>query len=133
VKLAPDDGFYHYKLGEVYFRQHDWSSAADEYGTAVQCSPCNEFYHLRLASAYIRQQLYDEALAMFERTVEIDPDNPAYHHLLGEHLELMGKSEQAQAHYHEAGRLGAYDRDYIRRVHQRCGRLFMETDSVVGA
>ena len=107
--------------------------AAAEYGAAVRCSPCDDFYHLRLASVYIRQQLYDEALAMFERTVQIDPDNPAYHYLLGEHLERMDKPEQAQAYYDEAGKLGIYDRDYVRRIQQRCGRLSVEASPVIGA
>ena len=99
----------------------------------MRCSPCDDFYHLRLASVYVRQQLYDEALAMFERTVQIDPDNPAYHYLLGEHLERMDKSGQAQAHYDEAGKLGAYDQDYVRRIQQRCNRMSVETSSVRGA
>ncbi len=70
---------------------------------------------------------------MFERAVQIDPHNPAYHYLLGEHLELMGKLEQAQAHYREAGRLDVYDRDRVRRVQQRCGRLSVEASSVIDA
>ena len=106
--------------------------AAAEDGAAVRCSPGEDFYHLRLASVYVRLQLYDEALAMFQRTVEIDPDNPAYHYLLGEHLERMGQPDQAQAHYDEAGKLGIYDRDYVQRIEQRCGRLSVEASPVIG-
>jgi len=58
---------------------------------------------------------------MFERSLEICPGNPAYQYLMAKHLEQTNRPDQAAHYYQQAGELGPYDRDYVRRVHLRCG------------
>ena len=123
VALAPGDGFYHFKLAEVLFALKDFPSAAAEYEAAVACSRLDDVYYVRLAAAYSRQRQRGRALRALVRAVEISPDNRVYRHLLADQLVRMGREQEAEGHYLEAGRLGAYDRDCLEKARRRFGRI----------
>jgi tetratricopeptide (TPR) repeat protein len=126
VALAPWDGFYHFKLAEVHFAQRDYPQAGVEYEAAVACSRLDDLYHVRLAAAYCRLRLRGRALAALARALEIRPDNAVYRCLLADQLVRMGREQEAEQHYLQAGRLRAYDRDCLEKARRRFGRRIDE-------
>lgn len=123
IAIDPDEGLYRYKLGELHARGRDWMLAARAYFAATQCSPLDDFYHIRLAAALIRLDRRPAAVKVIRRTCRIAPDNRAYRYMLGELLVLEGDLEGGSDHLRRAGRLDAYDRDYVRRIKHRSGQL----------
>jgi tetratricopeptide (TPR) repeat protein len=122
VALAPGDGFYHFQLAEVHFSLQDYASAAIEYEAAVACSRLDDLYHVRLAAAYCRQRRRSRALQALARALEIRPDSAVYRCLLADQLVRLGREQEAEHHYLQAGRLGAYDRDCLEKTRRRFGR-----------
>jgi tetratricopeptide (TPR) repeat protein len=122
VALAPWDGFYHFKLAEVHFAQRDWVPAGVEYEAAVACSRLDDLYHVRLAATYCRLRQRSRALRALARALEIRPDSAVYRCLLADQLVRLGREQEAEQQYLQAGRLGAYDRDCLEKTRRRFGK-----------
>ena len=121
VALAPDEAFYHFKLGDFHMRTAGFEAAAEEYGAAVECAPVDDFYCARLGAAYVRQERFGDAIAALRRAARIAPENPIYRYAVADVLLLAGDTETAETEYHAAGRLSEYWADGLRRWRERSG------------
>jgi cytochrome c-type biogenesis protein CcmH/NrfG len=63
-----------------------------------------------------------KAASAFRQAIRLNPDNPSYHYLLADTYRRMGMVKHAAAHYRKAGRLGAYDSAFVRRVRDEVSR-----------
>jgi tetratricopeptide (TPR) repeat protein len=89
VKERKDRAETHYRIGEVYFLEKNYSSALEELSEAVRLNPAEPRYHNLLGLAYGARGMLDEARKEFDEAIRLNPEFAEAHVNLGAvHLEL---------------------------------------------
>gem|GEM_PF-491867 len=113
-KLAPEDAFYHFELGELYLKLQRLEEAAEHLEAAMLCSPLDDYYHARFAAVCVRLGRLDKAAEVMERAVKLRPRNAFYRYLLAKLYESLNMPELAEPHKNFISELDSYDLIYIR-------------------
>ena len=114
--LSPDDGFYHFWLGDLYARAGRHRDAISELEQAAHSAPEDAYYKVRLGVVYMQAGRLHEAVGALRIAVDLAPGNASYHCLLGDTYVRLGYEREALLQYRHAGQLDPYDFDYIERV-----------------
>ena len=89
-------------LGNEYFRQREYTKAADNYKRALQINPGYNLAIVNLAGAYKAMGDYDAAVLGYERYLETDPKNAWIRYQLGELYVDTGQLEKAERAFQQS-------------------------------
>jgi arylsulfatase A-like enzyme/Tfp pilus assembly protein PilF len=89
-------------LGNEYFRQGDYRTAADHYRKALQLNPSYDLAIVNLAGAYRSMGDYQAAILGYQRYLEKDPKNAWIRYQLGELYVDLGELAQAENAFQQA-------------------------------
>jgi len=116
LTLAPKDAYYHFLLGEVHLAGGGIDEAVGYFERAVELAPKDEYYSIRLGAAYLRGDRPHDACRAFRNSVDLNPENGSYRVLLASAHAAAGDDERERQELAQAGRLDAYDADFVRRI-----------------
>ena len=102
VELAPDNGWFRYKLGMAYQRQRKFDEAVEQYKKTLEIDPGIAQASYRLGVLYSKYKKYAEAIRAYEQAIRLEPDNSDFHYGLGTVYAKIGKSEEAIRRYNKA-------------------------------
>jgi tetratricopeptide (TPR) repeat protein len=83
---SPDDPDLHYELGMVFFRQHDWPKAIENYKSSLNSKPGRIKPLFYLAEAYFMQSDLDRARRTIALAANIAPNDSQVCQKYGEYL-----------------------------------------------
>jgi choline-sulfatase len=89
-------------LGNEYFRQADFKTAADHYKRALTINPSYDLAIVNLAGAYRAMRDYDAAILGYERYLEKDPKNAWIRYQLGELYVETGNLAKAESAFQQS-------------------------------
>jgi arylsulfatase A-like enzyme/Tfp pilus assembly protein PilF len=89
-------------LGNEYFRQGDFKTAADRYSRALTINPSYDLAIVNLAGAYRAMRDYDAAIVGYERYLEKDPKNAWIRYQLGELYVETGDLAKAESAFQQS-------------------------------
>ncbi len=89
-------------LGNEYFRQADFKTAADHYRKALTINPSYDLAIVNLAGAYRAMRDYDAAIIGYERYLEKDPKNAWIRYQLGELYVEIGELAKAESAFQQS-------------------------------
>ena len=89
-------------LGNEYFKQADFKTAADHYRRALTINPAYDLAIVNLAGAYRAMRDYDAAIVGYERYLEKDPKNAWIRYQLGELYVEIGDLSKAEAAFRQS-------------------------------
>jgi arylsulfatase A-like enzyme/cytochrome c-type biogenesis protein CcmH/NrfG len=89
-------------LGNEYFRQGDYRTAANHYRTALKLNPSYDLAIVNLAGAYRSMGDYEAAIVGYERYLEKDPKNAWIRYQLGELYVERGELAKAESAFQQA-------------------------------
>ena len=94
----PENAQLHFTLGNVLFRQREWSGAIHHYGEAARLRPQHPDTYLGLGYACYRAGRVDEAVAAWRATVRQSPSDALPHLSLAVGLHALGQKVEALHH-----------------------------------
>lgn len=89
-------------LGNEYFRQADFKTAAEHYRRALAINPAYDLAIVNLAGAYRAMRDYDAAILGYERYLEKDPKNAWIRYQLGELYVETGDLTRAESAFQQS-------------------------------
>jgi tetratricopeptide (TPR) repeat protein len=119
TRQAPRDAYYRFRLANALVRAGSLDRAIVELEAATRNAPCDDYYHALLAMAYRGAARHEECLRVLRRAAEIRPANRAYRYLMGEACREVGLTTLSEHFLRSAGRLDAYDTDYVERLKRK--------------
>jgi tetratricopeptide (TPR) repeat protein len=119
TRQAPRDAYYRFRLANALVRSGALDAAIVELEAATRNAPCDDYYHALLAMAYRGAGRHEDALRVLRRAAEIRPMNRAYRYLIAEACRNVGLTTLADHFMQSAGRLDAYDTDYVSRLKRK--------------
>jgi tetratricopeptide (TPR) repeat protein len=101
IRLMPDSGLAHYRLGAIYQSQSLVPKAIGELTQATACVPLTGLDNLfeRIGALYTTQANFDEAITAYQKRINVNPNNPDAHRKLGEIYALQGQNDEALAEF----------------------------------
>jgi arylsulfatase A-like enzyme/Tfp pilus assembly protein PilF len=91
-----------FSLGNVYYRQGDFTEALAHFSKALALKPDYDLALINMANAYRALGRDDEALAGYEHYLRVDPKNAWVHYQAGEiHLD-RGATDRASEYFRQA-------------------------------
>jgi tetratricopeptide (TPR) repeat protein len=127
VKEQPNEPYYHFALGEVFWEMGNMEGVLYHFGRAVELEPLDDFYHAWLGVAFASMEEWDNAERELKRAHQLKPESLAYVCILAEIYSLMGKEDLSQAFYKMAKRIGEYDNFLLQKFRRKI--LFNRTPS----
>jgi tetratricopeptide (TPR) repeat protein len=111
VKLMPDSGQAHYRLGQLAQAASRIPDAIREYEAAVACAPLVGLDRLfdAIGGLYAAQADFTHAAGAYRQRVDVNPTNAEAHRKLADIYALQGASDDALAEYAAAQRLSPGD------------------------
>ena len=118
LSIAPDDDEAIRGIGNVYYDQQKFDSAAEQYERYLKTHPDDASVRTDLATTYLYQRQIDRAIASYEAAIKSKPDFLQAHFNLGLAWEAKGEREKAVAELDKARELATDDdtRTRIERV-----------------
>ncbi len=95
VQLDPDEGEYHYLLGQVLERKDDHTGAVVEFTEASKCSPDHGESQLRLGMSLEKIGRIDDAQAAYRQAILVNPYLPEAYNMLGNLYARYEKNDHA--------------------------------------
>ncbi len=93
----------HKNQGDVYFYQHRYTKAIEEYLVASDFNPNSVEVNCRLGESYLHSADKEKALNYLGKAYELDPNMDAYYIMLyGKSFHMLNQFEQAVKYYQEA-------------------------------
>ena len=109
VKEQPDEPYYHFALGEVFWEMGHMDGVLHHFRKAVELDPLDDFYHAWLGVAYASMGELENAERELKRAHQLKPESLAYIFVLAEVYYLMGEEELSKSYYAMVTRIGEYD------------------------
>jgi len=106
IEGRPDDPALNYRLGNLYLRRGELSSAVRHFEKALARQPEFPEAQNNLALAYAAGRQYDQALAAFKKLLELDPDNSSTCYNIAVLYALQNKVDDAVGWLKKAVDLG---------------------------
>lgn len=89
--------YYHYMLGSLKETARDYSTAIEEYRTALKYDPDASEIFSRLAYLYVQTNRMQEAIKDVKKAIEMNPDNKEAHRMLGQiYMEKIYQNEAGE-------------------------------------
>jgi tetratricopeptide (TPR) repeat protein len=107
LKLSPDNPDYLRDWGKLVLRNREIpedqrrEQALQIWNRIVQANPKDATTTAQVADLCRQNQLLEQAEKLYRRAIELAADQPQYREYLGEFLHVQGRSEEAQAVWHE--------------------------------
>lgn len=73
LKLKPENAFYNYQLGLIYYNMQDYEQTQKYFKEAIKYEPKNFTYNISLANLYSEQNKYDEAINLYLDIYKANP------------------------------------------------------------
>lgn len=105
LELNPLDPMAHYRLGEAYARQQKWDPAIAALQRSLWINPYYSGPLIVLGRAYLAKTQAAVAEGFLRRATEYDPNNKSAHYLLGQALQKLGRTEEADKEFAIAAKL----------------------------
>jgi tetratricopeptide (TPR) repeat protein len=102
VTKAPDDGNYHFLLGQLLLSEHRTSEAMPEFAKTIELDKTNEVALLLLAQTQQESGRPDEAALTYERSMRELPKDARAYVAFGLLEEGRGKWQHSENLYHKA-------------------------------
>jgi len=105
LRINPDSGFAHNRLGWILWDWKNYPRAIQELGKAIQVEPGNAYWQSDLAYALVARGDFPGALAAAREALRLDAKSPYSHDAMGVVWQAQGNVEQAIQEFQEAIRL----------------------------
>jgi len=115
VNLAPEDAFYHFRLGDLLSRTGEVERALPHFTRCVQLAPHDDYYQVRLGCALMSTGDAREAIRVYLQAVKLDPHNASYQVLLADAYEQAGDQGRSSLLRRMAGMLSEYEQEFVTR------------------
>lgn len=102
ISQAPDNAFFYFGLGQMYFRLKEYSKAIDIDLKGLEVSPEENELLISLGYAYLFNNDYDNAKDVLSKALQIDEKNPETLAGLGRLAALEQNSEEAKELFRKA-------------------------------
>lgn len=121
IELRPDNGLYHYLLGETYLmraeREDRLNRAIRHLEEAQRLLPDSAFAHDFLSTAYMKAERWEDAAASLRRSIDLTPQNEILYYRLGQVYQRLDRpvdAKRAQTYYQRL-RQQTMQKDLMRR------------------
>lgn len=108
-----------FNAGQVYARMDKPGEAIKAYQTALAQAPNLPDAWAALGYTQLRENQPAQAIPSLEKAVRLRPADPDYHQLLGYAYQAVGKNNEAQQQFFEAGKLRAALQQRVRQLMQQ--------------
>jgi tetratricopeptide (TPR) repeat protein len=115
VGLAPEEAFYHFRLGSLQLRLGQVEEAVAQLSKAAELAPFDGYYLVRYAIASLAMGLIVESIDAFRSALQMDPRNRCYRVLLADAYLAAGMEDEAAALVSAVGELDGYEMDFVGR------------------
>jgi tetratricopeptide (TPR) repeat protein len=102
LKIDPDNVSAHFALANEFVKLRKGEEAYWEFAETVRLDGTNGDARLKLGGLALVAADFDLALEQGQVLVELEPDNPNAYVLLGQALERLDRSDEAEVHYLKA-------------------------------
>lgn len=109
LTFTPKEAELWYLRGQTYQRTWKIDSALICYKSAIRWQPNHANSNLQAGLIYFKQNDLIKALRMFEIVLKTQPNTPMINYLLGQCMEYLGRTEEAQSFYDFALKQNAAD------------------------
>jgi len=83
VKLNPNDYYFYYWRGRIYFEKRLYDQAIQDFDKAIGLKPNVYSYYWR-GRAYFEKCLYDKAIEDFTECIKLHPENSEFYYMRGQ-------------------------------------------------
>lgn len=122
LKLKPDDGRSHNRLGMIAEAQGHWEEATKQFETAVKLESGSAIRYFDLGRAYVALRKPALSLRNFAKAVDIEPNNPKYLDQLLE-ISIMSKDAELAKATYDRLRLVNPDNQKLEEFRQRIAEI----------
>lgn len=122
IRLNPEVGVFHQRLGDSYYQLHRFSEAVQYYKNAEQLDENNAKLMFYLGVAYKKTGQIDKAISALERAAKLDYQDQSIFYELGLALKETGKTKQAIENLQKA----VYLDDDLTDAHYEIGLCFVQ-------
>ncbi|MBW1740176.1 MAG: tetratricopeptide repeat protein [Deltaproteobacteria bacterium] len=99
VTLFPGNTGIYNLLGNVYFMQHDFARALEQYRKVLKIDPNNKDALLNIGMAYFKMGEMDRVITHLERAKSMLPDDGKLYYYLGSAYDRKGMAHEAAKYY----------------------------------
>ncbi|MBI5560871.1 MAG: tetratricopeptide repeat protein [Deltaproteobacteria bacterium] len=102
LEKRKEEADVHYKMGEVYFTQENYTGALEELSKAAAIYPDDPVSQHLLGLTYLAKRMYPEAAEHLGKAVSLNPRDSKAHVNLGVAYLELEKWDEAIVHFNEA-------------------------------
>jgi len=99
ITLSPDNAAVYNLLGNVYFMEHDFVRALEQYRKALQFDPHSKDPLINIGIAYFKMGNINSAITHLEDVKSMIPDDGRLYYYLGSAYDKKGMDHKAARHY----------------------------------
>lgn len=99
IALSPDNAAIYNLLGNVYFMEHDFAGALEQYKKGLQFDPYTKDPLINIGMAYFKMGNIDGAITHLEDVKSMIPDDGRLYYYLGSAYDQKGMDYEAARHY----------------------------------
>jgi len=112
MTLLPGNVGIYNLLGNVYFMEHDFAGALEQYRKAIEIDPTSKDPILNIGMVYFRMDEWDRVITHLESVKSMLPDDGKLYYYLGSAYDRKGMTHEAAKYYGIYLKLLPYDANY---------------------
>lgn len=112
MTLLPGNVGIYNLLGNVYFMEHDFAGALEQYRKAIEIDPTSKDPILNIGMVYFRMDEWDRVITHLEGVKSMLPDDGKLYYYLGSAYDRKGMTHEAAKYYGIYLKLLPYDANY---------------------